>query len=296
MAECLAETGVVVVGGDRRQLMVAEELANRAAWVRIYGLGREFVVSKVAVSDDLESAVAGVGVVIFPISGVNTQRKVRTMQPEGYFQLPEDFLRCLEPGTIILTGSSTAEWRRECEELNLISIDYAELDEVAIPNAIPTAEGAIQLAMEGLPVTLCQNAVLVMGFGRVAKALVRMLLGIGARVIVAARRISQLEEAALWGCQTVLLSDAITVLPSVWAVFNTIPELVLTAQLLSAVRPETMIIDLASAPGGTDFTAAQSLGINAVLAIGLPGKVAPRTAGEILASAIPNLLERVVTR
>jgi dipicolinate synthase subunit A len=150
--------------------------------------------------------------------------------------------------------------------------------------------------MQGLPVTLCRNDFLILGFGRVAKALAKMLLGIGARVFVAARRRAQQEEASEMGCQAVAFSDLTTLLTSVWAVFNTVPARVLTAEHLSVLRKDAMVIDLASAPGGTDFDAAKALGISAILALGLPGKVAPRTAGEILASTIPNLLDRALTR
>lgn len=296
MAGCLAEIGVTVIGGDRRQSMVVEELANRAAWVKIYGLSKESISPRVMEAESLEHAVSGPKAVILPISGVNSEGKVRAMGGEGYLTLPVDFIQMLEPETIILTGSSTAEWKRQSTAQHITVVDYAELDEIAVPNAIPTAEGAIQLAMEGLPVTLCNHEFLILGFGRVAKALARMLLGIGARVFVAARRLAQQDEATQMGCHGIPLADMARVLPSVWAVFNTIPAPVLTAAYLHELRKGAIVIDLASAPGGTDFAAAKALGISAVLPLGLPGKVAPLTAGEILASTIPNLLDRVLSR
>jgi dipicolinate synthase subunit A len=73
-------------------------------------------------------------------------------------------------------------------------------------------------------------------------------------------------------------------------IFNTVPALVLTRSLLSAMRRSAVVIDLASSPGGIDYQAAQELGVNAILAPGLPGLVAPRTAGEILASVVPRLV------
>ncbi|HEX2952644.1 MAG TPA: dipicolinate synthase subunit DpsA [Bacillota bacterium] len=295
MAGCLAETGVAVIGGDQRQSMVLEELANRAAWVKTFCLSYGSS-PRVMEAESLEDAISGAGAIVFPISGVSNEGKVRLAGEKGFLPLPGNFIETLEPGTVIMTGSSPADWKRQCEALQHIVIDYAELDEVAIPNAIPTAEGAIQLAMQGLPVTLCRNDFLILGFGRVAKALAKMLLGIGARVFVAARRRAQQEEASEMGCQAVAFSDLATLLTSVWAVFNTVPARVLTAEHLSVLRKDAMVIDLASAPGGTDFDAAKVLGISAILALGLPGKVAPRTAGEILASTIPNLLDRALTR
>ena len=79
-------------------------------------------------------------------------------------------------------------------------------------------------------------------------------------------------------------------------VFNTVPSLVLTRDILQHARQETVIIDLASQPGGTDFEAANMFGIKAILAPGLPGKVAPVSAGKILADVIPSLIINELSR
>ena len=39
-----------------------------------------------------------------------------------------------------------------------------------VANAVPTAEGAVQVAMEELPFTLHSARVLILGFGRVGEA------------------------------------------------------------------------------------------------------------------------------
>ena len=296
MAECLAETGVVVIGGDLRQVRVVEELANSAAWVRVYGLDLGRDIPGVYPAMDLETAVTRAGVVVFPISGVSAEGTVRLKDPKDRLQLPDEFLTWLEPKTLIVVGSLTEHWRKQCLERGLQVLEYAEIDEVAIPNAIPTAEGAVMLAMKNIPVTLHQNSCLILGFGRVAKALARMLLGIGAQVIVAARNPNQRIEAQEWGCKTVELTQLSVVAPEVWVVYNTIPAPVLKREILSRLRKEAVVIDLASAPGGTDFSCAEELGIHAELALGLPGRVAPRSAGEILASTIPALIERELAR
>jgi dipicolinate synthase subunit A len=61
--------------------------------------------------------------------------------------------------------------------------------------------------------------------------------------------------------------------------------------------PHTLIIDLASKPGGTDFRYAEKRGIKALLAPGLPGIVAPKTAGQIVANVMAQLLkEDIINR
>src|SRR5690606_38022728 len=152
------------------------------------------------------------------------------------------------------------------------------LDEVAVLNSIPTAEGAIQRAMEELPVTLHGNRTLVVGFGRCGLTLARMLHGIGSKVTVAARGEGQRARAYEMGIETVPLHALEEVVGEAVAVFNTVPARVLTRRVLQRMSPEVVVIDVASAPGGTDFDAAEELGIKAFLDLGIPGRVAPKTA------------------
>jgi dipicolinate synthase subunit A len=72
--------------------------------------------------------------------------------------------------------------------------------------------------------------------------------------------------------------------------FNTIPTMIVTAQIIANLPSRAVIIDLASKPGGTDFRFAEKRGIKAMLAPGLPGIVAPKTAGLIIADCLAQLI------
>lgn len=56
------------------------------------------------------------------------------------------------------------------------------------------------------------------------------------------------------------------------------------------VSQEVTIIDIASSPGGVDYSVVKEVGINATLCLGLPGKYSPKTSGEILVNAIENII------
>ena len=157
-------------------------------------------------------------------------------------------------------------------------------------NSIPSAEGAIQIAMEELPITIHGSSSYILGFGRVAATLARMLQGLGSKVTVVARNSAQLARAEEMGCRVLSFDHLIAGIGEAQVIYNTVPAMVLTAEVLAAVDRQCLIVDLANQPGGTDFPAAEKLGIKALLAPGLPGKVAPRTAGMILAKVIPPLI------
>lgn len=174
-------------------------------------------------------------------------------------------------------------------------IETAKLDELAILNSIPSAEGAIQMAMEATKITIHGSQSFVLGLGRCGWTLARMLVGIGAHVTGVARKPSDLARAEEMGLQALHFANLEDEIGRAEIVFNTVPHQVLDRMMLEKVSHDAVIIDLASIPGGTDFEYAQMLGIKAQLAPGLPGIVAPKTAGRILAHIYPQLILRHLT-
>ncbi|MBR5783153.1 MAG: dipicolinate synthase subunit DpsA [Clostridia bacterium] len=164
--------------------------------------------------------------------------------------------------------------------------DHFKQEEEIIRNIIPTVEGALQLAMEQTPFTLHGSAVLVCGYGRIGKLLSRHLAALGAVVTVSARKGADLAWCQTLGYGTVFTADLQACVGKQRIIFNTVPTLLFDRTVLDKIPSEALIIDLASAPGGVDFAYAASSGKRALQALGLPAKVAPRTAGEIICRTI----------
>ena len=74
-------------------------------------------------------------------------------------------------------------------------------------------------------------------------------------------------------------------------IFNTVPVLLFSRDILQRMDRSTLLIDLASKPGGVDFTAAAELQLKTIWARSLPGRVAPKSAGFIIKNAILNMLK-----
>ena len=73
-------------------------------------------------------------------------------------------------------------------------------------------------------------------------------------------------------------------------VFNTVPDMIFTRERLSRMSTATLFINLASKPGGIDFNSAAELGIKTIWALGLPGRTAPVTAGEMIAETVELII------
>lgn len=162
-----------------------------------------------------------------------------------------------------------------------------------IGDALPTAEGAIQIALEELPITLHGCRALVLGYGRLGRALAPRLAGLGARVSVAARKWSDLAWIENAGFHAEHSGELRGWLCAFDLIINTVPGRLLGEEALAELKPGCLVIDLASKPGGVDLAAARRLGVHAVWALSLPGKVAPVTAGKCIRSTIYNILNEL---
>lgn len=290
MLERVYPDHVLVIGGDARQIEVARVLSAHYKKVDIFGHPSQSLPDTVNSVADLSQALADAEIIVLPISGMNDAGMVRGYQADQLIDFG-NYLPGLKENTLIVTGQFTVKWQKISEEKGIKVIQYAEDDRIAIPNSIPTAEGAVQIAMEELPITIHGSTVIVCGFGRVGTATAGVFKSLGARVIVTVRRQALMDRARELGFEAVFQKDLAEVIGSADLIINTAPALVLGAAELAGASPEALIIDLASPPGGTDFEAAARFKLKAILAPGLPGKVAPKTAGKILASAIPKLID-----
>ncbi|MDA8213028.1 MAG: dipicolinate synthase subunit DpsA [Clostridia bacterium] len=281
---------VAVLGGDGRQVLLVAELGKLGARVKVIGLSGIQENSRVTIHSSLEETVRDAQVVLLPMPGVNDEGRIFAPQINIPLHLTAGVVEKIPPGAPILVGVAKRYLRELLAEKQRKLVEVAELDNVAILNSIPSAEGAIQMAMEAVPITIHNSNSFVLGYGRTGITLARMLKGIGAKVWVAARKPGDLARIEEQGYRPVPFPELGGYIQQADLIFNTVPAMVLDKNLLTKVSREAYILDLASTPGGTDFLAASNLGIKAVLAPGLPGKVAPKTAGQILIQVIPDLV------
>ncbi len=196
----------------------------------------------------------------------------------------------IESGGTVYCGKAPTGLVSICEENNLKLVDYFEREELAVMNAVPTAEGALDIIMRENGATIYGMNILLTGYGRITKVLVKYLAAMGANVTVSARKYSDLSWARIMGCRAVHLSEIKNYLSQFDTIVNTVPAQLFGKGELSMLKPSCLIVDLASKTGVEDIELAGKMGVNVVWALSLPGKVAPITAGEIIADTILNIL------
>lgn len=200
----------------------------------------------------------------------------------------EDFHALLCPGQTLFGGNLPERTRNYCRQKGITVYDFMEMEEVALRNAVATAEGAVCRAICESPINLEGSLCLIAGYGRCGQAIARKLRGIGAEVAVmdSDEQKQRLAKKEGFPCiQSHALAHFLET-SSIQFLFNTIPCPIFHEGLLKKTPEDITIIDIASAPGGVDFAYCQASGRKALLCPGLPGKYSPKTSGQILCHAL----------
>lgn len=282
---------IVMIGGDARQLEVIEYLSQWDAALTLIGFNQLEQSYNGAIKAELtEEVLKTADALVLPVVAMDDDGRVESIFASQPIVLNEQHIAALPEHAAIYTGISRPKLSEWCRKYGRKCIELLERDDVAIYNSIPTAEGAVMMAIQNTDFTIHGAKCLVVGFGRTGQTMARMLKGMGAQVSVAARRPEYIARIIEQGYRAVPMDSLVASVEHMDIVFNTVPDLVVTSQVIARLPHHALIIDLASKPGGTDFRFAEKRGIKALLAPGLPGIVAPKTAGQILAKTLKQLL------
>lgn len=268
---------ISVIGGDNRIVELVKLLKEKNN-VGIYALEKNEELlndDSIQIFDNVSEALDFSNKIILSIPMSKDGVYINTPYSNNKIQIQELLEKANNKQ--IIAGNITKEITKINNNKNEI-IDILQSEDLAILNSIPTAEGAIQIAMEKSTKTLHGSNCLVMGFGRIGKILSKMLNGIGANVYCEARKKSDLAWINAYGYNAIDLKDLDCYLSKFDFIFNTIPFVILDKNNLKLINKQCVLIDLASKLGGIDFEEANRIGLQTEWALAIPGKVAPKTS------------------
>ena len=286
-----------LLGGDRRQAVVAKELLSLGHSVRAFGLedyfsdtvGVEFCLS-------FDKAIMGCDAVILPlpVSRDGETLNISSVEKKESPKLCEVVKNIAKCENAIVAGGLIPESMRRCAlDHSIEMVDYYGSEELQRKNALPSAEGAIMIAMENTETVLEGTHILVTGYGRIGKIIAEKIKMLGAEVSVAARRDEVLCEIAMSGYRAVRTTNIDEMSRAVREneiIFNTVPEIIFAGKTLDCAKDKPLYIEIASSPGGIDLPRARELGYKIISAPSLPGKYAPQSAGKYIFETIRDIL------
>lgn len=279
---------IAILGGDLRSAYLSEILQKRGCCITVYGV---CTTSKdIYTANSLEELIDANEIIVGPIP--TTKDAIHIFSLEEKEDLKIDYLKKHITKDKFFFGGVIPNTLTQFFTAEKISFfDYMKDDDIALQNAIATAEGTIMEAIQHSSRNLHKSRCLILGYGRCAAILGQKLSGLDAHVTICARKQSARTAAYCFGYDTLAFEHLSLCISDYDYIFNTIPSLVLPKELLSLVSSDKTIIDIASAPGGLDYTYANEQSLNAHLCLGLPGRFSPESSAGILADKIINLLK-----
>lgn len=270
-----------ILGGDLRYKILFDMLKKDG--YQVYSYCNNCISCE---NKNFDTFFEGINVIIAPIPFSKDNKNV-FLNDCSEVKIKELFIRMSENDIKILIGGVISDDVRElAAKFGIRTFDFFEHEAVAVLNAIPTAEGAIQTAMEASDKTIFGSKCIVLGYGRCGKLLAKDLKGLGADVFVSFR--NERDEAYIkaYGYKGFNLYELKNFVSDIEFIFNTIPAPIVEKGVIKKIKRDCIIIDLAQAPGGVDFNFAREQNIKAFYCPGLPGRVAPVSAAEVLKNAV----------
>ncbi|QDP40227.1 dipicolinic acid synthetase subunit A [Radiobacillus deserti] len=284
---------IAIIGGDARYLQMIKQLSkSEDIHIQVVGfdhLNQGYTGVNQVEMDDLR--VNQLDAVILPIPGTDDQGFIETTFSDQKIQITLDWLQQLPDHCVIFSGIANDYLRENAQQAGIRLIPLMGRNDVAIYNSIPTVEGTIMMAIQHTDFTIHGSNVIVLGLGRVGMSVASKFSALGAKVFVGSRNKEDIARSIEMGLTGFHMNELSSYTPNCDILINTVPAKVVTDDVIKPMMAHALIIDLASKPGGTDFEYADKRGIKAIHALGLPGIVAAKTAGEILGTVVEQVLK-----
>lgn len=256
---------ILIIGGDFRMNIAFEELKQKG-----------YIVDSLGLKKDDNGKIENADVILLPVPTTRDGKNIFCPQTDKV--IPLDYINNANKNALVLSCGYSFE--------NLNCIDYLKLDSFCYLNAVPTAEGAIARAICDTPFCLWNSRVLVIGCGRVAKVLIDRLNALKCDLTVSARNSRDFAYLDALNIKHIHTNDVTKYAARFDIIFNTIDVQLFDNPIL---LKNCYLYDL-STKGCLDFEKAKENGVKAVKLPGIPGKIAPLTAGKIIAQTTHQLI------
>ncbi len=277
-----------VIGGDLRQTYLTEMFARGGGRVCHFALCEKPKEGRAA--DSLSELCGAAPCVVGPIP-FSKNGDVLNQSAQAQALPIDQILFHMHDGQTLAAGCISEDFRRKAVQKGVRVFDLMKDPQLSVFNTMATAEGAICEAIKRSPFNLRHSFCAVLGYGKCGSTITSYLKGMNCHVYAAANPLEERARAALVADEAGSLKQFASFAGKFDFVFNTVPAPVMGQEILEKIKPSAVIVDIASAPGGVDYEAAEKRGLCAVLCPGLPGKYAPASSAEAMKKVIERFLK-----
>ena len=269
---------ITFLGGDKRNYILSNMLESEYQVLR-YGTGMEKEVN-------YNECIRRAKYIVLPIP-------ISTDGENLYMPFDDTKIKLTDlynnvHGKNIICGALKNSIKENLEKDNKV-IDIMKNEELTIKNTIPTAEGVIKIIIENTETTIDNSNIAIIGFGRVGKKIAELLNSLNSNIFCT--DIKKEEVANIKRCGYNVLNNNCRSFSKFDVIINTVPKIIIDKKELELIGKKTLIVDVASNPGGINYEYAKANGYNCIHALGLPGKVAPQTSAKYIKEVLTDLLK-----
>lgn len=281
-----------IIGGDLRTINLAKMLADDKNEVFAFAMEKSEEIEKdkrIIKCNSLKDTIKKTQIIVGSIPFSRDNEEMYASFSDKSIKI-NDLIGKDYKDKIFIAGNISNNSKVQLEESYGKVIDIMKEEELVVLNTIATAEGTIDVAIQNTDKIIHGSKVLILGFGRVAKMVAKKFDAISAIVTCAARKKTDLAWIKALGYEAANINKLGEDLKQYDIIINTVPQMIIDKEEMQYMKPNILLIDLASTPGGINTEDAQKMNLKFVWALALPGKVAPVTSAEFIKDTIYNVL------
>lgn len=270
-----------VIGGDIRQMYMAEYLVKSGYSVFCYGVENSCSDTTKCIEKAIKQSERIVAPIPFSKDGKNIFLK------NSYKRIEiNELMRMMQPDKLIFSGGVKKEVMDKFKEKHCKCVDLLKDKNIERFNTIATIEGTIAEVVLNSTGMIYESNTLVTGYGKCGKLIAEMLAKMGSKVTVCVRREEAIKEATKDGYNAIDFGELSNNVEKFEYIINTVPKVVFDEKELKNINKNALIIDIASMPGGVNKEVACKYGLNVKHCLGIPGMYCPMAIAKYYVESI----------
>ena len=203
------------------------------------------------------------------------------------FKFENQLIKSLPNNITIIAGNINPEFEAEIKEKNIKHINIMLNEDFVLKNANLTAEGMLCDLIANTTQSMYKENILIIGSGRVAKAVGYLFYKLGLNFDFAMRNEKEYNHMKLFSRKCFLGESYKHELKNYNVIINTVPALLFTQKDENKFKMGCYVFELASK---RCLECINDKYLNYVLCPALPSKYAPKTAANLIIEVIKNYL------
>lgn len=283
---------ILILGGDSRYIEIINNLKDKHS---ITTVGYNNIKFEDVKNDVISNIDIGLyDIIIFPIGGVKDKNNISCEFNSSEITLPNNLLINSKENVLILSGIKTPNLDNMLTLANRKATYLMQDKDVIKKNAVLTTEGILADIIYNTSKALNDSKILVFGYGNIGSLLVKYLGYFKADVKVSVKEEKDIQELTNKGIPCFYSNNKAELIKGISTsdiIINTVPSKIIDDDLIKYINKECYFLDIASHPHGINKNILDNYYIDNKIYLGIPSKVAPKTAGKILLKKISQIME-----